>query len=217
MLQAESVSFYLEKKALINNISLTFYPGNIYGIMGPNGSGKSTFLKTLSGIWTPSSGKVLWNGENLLLKERREISKIITLVQQTPPILFEFTATEFVMMGLYAHARESSIDWALVTVDAWHLRNRKINHLSHGERQRIYIARALVTESPILLLDEPTSNLDFQNQSHIWNLLHVLKEQNKTLIITSHDLTAVHKNCDEISYLEEGFLVKETSSCLAGF
>ena len=176
------------------------------GFDGPNGSGKSTFLKALTGIWPPTSGEVLWKGEKLLEKNRQEISKTISLVPQHSPLPFEFTVTEVVSMGRYAHQDlgSSLVDRALITVDAWHLKERRMNHLSFGERQRVFIARALVTESPILLLDEPASSLDIRHQLEIWQLLHKLKAEGKVVVITTHDLAATKRFCDEIALLSQG-------------
>lgn len=179
MLEAHELSYQVNGKHLIKDISLQFSPGIIYGILGPNGSGKTTFLKNLAGIWTPTSGKTTWQGQELLKMERREISKTITLVPQYASVPFEYTVSEIIAMGRYSHGRKNRelFDWALTTVDTWHLKDRRMNEISHGERQRVYIARALVTESPVLLLDEPASSLDIKHQLQIWELLQKLRKK----------------------------------------
>ena len=210
MLQTHAISYILDNRPLIREISLEFPEGLLYGILGPNGSGKSTFLKTLTGIWSHSSGHVLWQGENLLQKERREISKIMTLVPQNIQVNFEFSVREVVTMGRYPHGRgkkgqgDAVIDWALSIVDACHLRDSFVTQLSHGERQRVYIARALVTESPILLLDEPTANLDIRHQLEIWQLLRELTVQGKLIIVANHDLAATERFCDQVVVFDQG-------------
>lgn len=210
MLSAEKITYKIEEKSLIHEISLTFKPGVLYGILGPNGSGKSTLLKTLSGIWTPTSGIVTWMGEPLLTRSRKEISKIISLVPQNPQVHFDFSVKEMVRMGRYPFGSthcDSELEKALQTVDAWHLKDRSILHLSHGERKRVYIARALITESPVLLLDEPEASLDIRHQLEIWKLLSKLAEQKKTIIVTNHDLSATRRFCDEVAILNEGACV----------
>ena len=149
MLTAEAITLQSGKRCLLDNISLNFSPGILYGILGPNGSGKTTLLKILSGIWQPTSGRVLWNGSNLLIKPRQEISRLISLVPQSPVVPFDFTAREMVAMGRYPHgqsgktAREQElINESLYRVDASMLATRKMSQLSVGERQRLYIARA---------------------------------------------------------------------------
>lgn len=212
MLKAEALNCSLEGKYLIRDISLKFFPGVLYGILGPNGSGKSTLLKTLAGIWKLSSGKVVWREKDLFLNTRKEISKIITLVPQNIPLYFDFSVTEVVLMGRYPHGTFRSnkkyelelLEWALTIVDAWHLRHRLISQLSNGERQRIYIARALMTESPILLLDEPTASLDIRHQLEIWILLRELLKSGKVVIVSNHDLSAAERFCDQIAILNQG-------------
>lgn len=207
MLEARSLAYEINQKSLIKEISLNFKPGALYGILGPNGSGKSTFLKTLSGIWLPTKGSVNWNGTPLLNLPRKEISRIITLVPQNPQIHFDFSVSDIVRMGRYPYRSShcnDALESALKTVDAWHLKDRSILHLSHGERKRIYLARALITESPILLLDEPEASLDLRHKLEIWHLLKTLIKQNKIIIVANHDINASKRFCDEIAVLNEG-------------
>jgi ABC-type cobalamin/Fe3+-siderophores transport system ATPase subunit len=206
MLEAHKLSYQVDGKNLIKDISLQFKPGIIYGILGPNGSGKTTFLKNLAGIWKPNSGKATWNGKNLLDMERREISKIISLVPQYTMVPFEFTVSEMVSMGRYTHGKHDKelFEWAITTVDAWHLKDRRVNQISHGERQRVYIARALVSESPVLLFDEPASSLDIKHQMQIWQLLLKLKEKNRTILVANHDFRAAEQYCDQIALFNQG-------------
>jgi iron complex transport system ATP-binding protein len=206
MLEAHQLSYQVDGKYLIKDISLTFSPGIIYGILGPNGSGKTTFLKNLAGIWKPTHGRTTWKGKNLHEMERREISKTITLVPQYASVPFEYTVREMILMGRYSHGSHNQelFEWALATVDAWHLKDRRMNRISHGERQRVYIARALVTESPVLIFDEPTSSLDIKHQLQIWQLLLKLKENNRTILVANHDFRTAEHYCDQIVILNEG-------------
>jgi iron complex transport system ATP-binding protein len=206
VLEAHKLSYQIDKKYLIKEISLQFTPGIIYGILGPNGSGKTTFLKNLAGIWKPTSGTTTWNSQPLLEMERKDISKIISLVPQYAYVPFEFTVSEIVSMGSYSHGRinKDIFEWVLTTVDVWHLKDRRMNQISHGERQRVFIARSLLTESPILLLDEPASSLDIKHQIQIWELLQRLKEKNRTILVANHDFTAAEHYCDQIVVLNEG-------------
>jgi iron complex transport system ATP-binding protein len=214
MLETKELAYAIDHKFLIQDISLKFSPGILYGILGPNGSGKSTFLKNLAGIWTPTLGKTFLNGQELLKMPRNKISSTITLVPQNPQVHFDYTAMEMVAMGRYPYNRHyhlgamEIIEWSLTTVDAWHLKDRSILKLSHGERKRIYIARALITESPILLLDEPSEGLDIKHQLEIWNLLKKLIQQKKTIIVTHHDLAFTERFCEEIAIFNYG-------SCIA--
>lgn len=208
---AQSLSYAIEGKQLVDEISLEFSAGHLYGILGPNGSGKSTLLKTLSAIWKPTSGKVYWNGKDLHIQDRQSISKTISLVPQNPQILFDFLVEDIVAMGRFPHdacywnkTQEEHLQYALTIVDALHLRSRRINCLSYGERQRVYIARALITESPILLLDEPTASLDIRHQFEIWQLLQKLVAHGKIVIATTHDLSIAERYCHQVSVLNQG-------------
>lgn len=208
MLKTDNLSYHLRGAKLLNDISLTFMPGRLYGILGPNGSGKSTLLKNLSGIWTPTHGQVLWQGENLFKQDRRRVSRTITLVPQNVQMYFDFNVEETVSMGRYPHGEklldEKMLHQVLSEVDVLHLRGRYVSQLSNGERQRVYIARALMTESPILLLDEPTASLDIRHQLDIWRLLRSLLVKGKIIIIACHDLVSARKYCDEVAVMHQG-------------
>lgn len=215
-LRADGLTYCIDDKNLIAGISLDFSAGSLHGILGPNGSGKSTLLKTLAGIWKPTSGSVIWKGEDLLSQSRKSISRAVSLVPQNPLIHFDFLVEDVVAMGRYPNARlywnamdERDLQHVLTVVDAWHLRKRKVNCLSHGERQRIYIARALITESPILLLDEPTTCLDIRHQIEIWRLLQQISEKGKIVIVTTHDLLIAERYCNRVAVLNHGECVDQ--------
>ncbi len=194
-------------KHIIKKISLKVQPGKITGIIGPNGSGKSTLLKILNGIWPPCHGTVTCQTKDVLSLPRKELSRLVTLVPQLPQLNFDYTVRELVEMGFYAAGSrlyKEQLLWALEAADITHISHRPVTQISGGERQRAYIARALATGAPILLLDEPTSNLDIQHQLAIWQLLAQFAEQGKTVIVTLHDLLAAERFCDQIAILSEG-------------
>lgn len=208
-LDISRLTYCAGQRPLIEEISLSFQAGLLYGILGPNGSGKSTLLKTLSRIWTPTKGKMVWRGQNLLQFSRKAMSRVLSLVPQNPQLYFDFDVYHMVAMGLYPHGCRSleahhHIEKALHQVNAWHLRNQLLSRLSGGERQRIYIARALATQAPILLLDEPTSYLDLRHQLEIWQLLRALVKEGKLIITAVHDLLAVRRFCDQLVILNRG-------------
>lgn len=208
---AENIHYANNENTLLHNISLEIASDNLHAILGPNGSGKSTLLKVLSGIWKPLSGSLTWNGAPLPTADRRAMSSILSLVPQAHVPAFDFLVEDIVAMGRYCFNRrywdssnQSIVRNALEAVDAWHLRSRRINHISCGERQRIYIARALATEAPVLLLDEPTASLDIRHQIDIWRLLQQLVGQGKVIAITTHDLGVAEHYCDVATVLNNG-------------
>lgn len=207
MLKVQNLFYSTCNKTLLRNISLSFQPGLIHGILGPNGSGKSSLLRTLTGIWIPTSGGVYWNGDDLLEKPRYQISKIITLVPQNPQVAFDFTVEEFVRMGRYSHADFYSneiVEHSLLAADALQFQYRSITQLSQGERQRVYIARSLATEAPVMLFDEPMANLDLRHQIDLWTLFKNLAARGKTILIANHDLSNTEYHCDRIYIMQAG-------------
>jgi ABC-type cobalamin/Fe3+-siderophores transport system ATPase subunit len=210
-LTIEHLDYSTNDKPLLQDISVEFFPGCMHAILGPNGSGKSTLLMALAGIRKLSAGSVFWGDQSLFSLKRQEISRIISLVPQHPQPSFDFLVEDIVAMGRYAHTMQywqakdtPLVQHALTCVDAWHLRHRKVTQLSYGERQRVYIARALVTESPILLLDEPTASLDIRHQLEIWELLQILVANGKIVIITTHDFTIAERYCRQVVVLNHG-------------
>lgn len=207
MLSTVNLSF----QNILKNIDLNFYQGGIFGILGPNGSGKTTFLKTLAKLWEPTQGNVYWLQEDLHKKTRLEISRIISFIPQQPQIPFDFTSREVIEMGLYPHKKnlankeyQEKVGTALKMVKANEFADRPLSQLSSGERQRIYIARGLVVDSPVLLLDEPTANLDLAHRIAIWEILSLFRLQGKILVVALHDLQAAERYCDKVALFDQG-------------
>ncbi len=209
-LHLDRLSYCLNNKiSLIHDISFNCTAGQLYGILGPIGSGKSTLLKAIARVWEPTAGSVYWQKTNLMTLSRRQVSKIISLVPQNPSIYFDWSAYQMVAMGCYFECKQNQaaviIQDALMQVNAWHLRNRALSQLSGGERQLIYLARAIATQAPIILLDEPTAHLDLHHQLTIWNLLtSLVAKEGKILLVATHDLTAAKRFCDHLIIIKNG-------------
>jgi iron complex transport system ATP-binding protein len=211
MLKTLNLEYMINGKRLIHQLSLQFEPGKMYGIFGPNGSGKTTLLKNLTGIWKPTHGKVLWKGENLLEKPRKEISKIISFVPQNSFIPFDFSVEQFVTLGLYSHSLKNrdKIETAMQLAEVQPFRDRAVNSLSQGERQRVLIARSLTTQADVIVLDEPTANLDLKYKKHLWDLLIKLAASQKTIIVSHHDIGKSKQYFHHVYVLKEGLCVAE--------
>ena len=189
---------YQKNKSLkvLNNINFKFESGKVYSIIGPSGSGKSTLLNLLSLIDIPSSGFIEYNKEkidvNSSIKNDDLRSKNIGIIYQDKNLLPDFTAVENVILPnlLISNNKSKSIELAKKLIKKFDLTSR-LNHypseLSGGENQRIAIARALINEPNIILADEPTGSLDFENAKQIFKILFNLKNKNRIIIFATHN------------------------------
>ncbi|MCO4799860.1 MAG: ABC transporter ATP-binding protein [Colwelliaceae bacterium] len=209
-LQAENVSWHINNKVIINDVSFAALKGETVGIVGPNGAGKTSLLKCLYQENQLTSGKVYLSEMPLNLFDRKEIAKKIAVVGQQHEAAFNLTVFDIVQMGLIPHKAffESNtstdkklIDKALSEVDLLTHKYQVFNTLSGGEQQRCLIARAIVQRPEILIMDEPTNHLDIFYQHQI---LSIVKKLGLTLIMTIHDLNLAAQYCDHLLLLSEG-------------
>ena len=181
---------------VLNDISFNFEAGKIYSIVGPSGSGKSTLLNLLSLIDTPSSGSIEINKNKISFNNKIENDRIraekIGIIYQDKNLLPDFSAIENVYLPnlLLSNDKDTSVNLAKKIIKNIGLSSR-INHfpseLSGGENQRIAIARALINDPEIILADEPTGSLDFENAKQIFKLLLNLKNKNRIIIFATHN------------------------------
>ena len=211
IIQVKNLTFAYNNVSVLQNITFNVNSGDFIGIVGPNGSGKSTLLRNLDGILKPIHGTILLENQNLSDLSRREIAKIIGYVPQREVNIFPTTVFEAVLMGRKPHIKwtETKKDKKIVAqiLERLHLGEfaiRDHNKLSGGERQKVYIARALVQEPKILLLDEPTANLDLKHQIEVLDLIFDAKKTGVTVIIAIHDLNLALRYCDKLIILDQG-------------
>ena len=181
---------------VLNDISFKFESGKIYSIVGPSGSGKSTLLNLLSLIDTPTSGSIEINKNKINFDNKIQNDKIraenIGIIYQDKNLLSDFSAIENVYLPnlLLSNDKSTSINLAKKIIKSVGLSSR-LNHfpteLSGGENQRIAIARALINNPEIILADEPTGSLDFENAKQIFEILFNLKDKNRVLIFATHN------------------------------
>ena len=212
MLELKNLSVGYDGRYVIRNVNLTFEPGKIYTIVGKNGSGKSTILKSCSGLLTPKVGSVLLGGEELSKYPANQRAQKVSYLSQstnTPNITVE---------RLLAHARFPHLSYpkklrqedisiiyrALGDMKVSCFVHDSLRELSGGERQRVYLAMQLAQDTPILLLDEPTTYLDIEYQLSLMELLQKLKAQGKTIIMVLHDLEQALKYSDQIIAIDAG-------------
>ncbi len=208
-----------ESNTVLHELSCLILSGRVLGILGPNGSGKSTLLKLLARVYEPKQGTIDILGESLSGLSQLDVAKRVALVPQETLQVFPFTIAEMVLMGRSPHHQgwggwhwEDAQDWAVAQqameeLHVAHLGNRLVSEVSGGERQRAVIARALVQEPQILVLDEPTAFLDLHHQLDIARIIKRLnRERGLTVILVSHDLNLASQYCDHLLLLNEGRL-----------
>ncbi|OPY69793.1 MAG: putative ABC transporter ATP-binding protein [Syntrophorhabdus sp. PtaU1.Bin050] len=197
IVKVENAAFHYDAaNTVFENASFTVKKGEILSILGPNGCGKTTLLKCLNGLFPLKKGDIYVGDMNLNSLKRSDISKKIGYVPQKHNGSFPYSVFEMVLMGRASHlglfsspsAKDAEIAWeALESLGISHLADKPYPRISGGEAQLVLIARALTSEPIALLLDEPTSHLDFKNQKVILNVLHKLsKEKNIAVIMTTH-------------------------------
>ncbi|MDY6371692.1 MAG: ABC transporter ATP-binding protein [Bacteroidales bacterium] len=214
MLTLDNIAVSFAHRPILGGITAEIATGGITAVMGPNGCGKTTLLRCIGGLLQPDSGRVLIEGRPVASYTARELAQRLAFVRQHPQTDFEFSAFETVLMGRnpYQHRlqNESQADWDIVErcmrqTGTWHLRLATPAQMSGGELQRVMIARALAQETPLLLMDEPVSNLDIAHQLEIMRLLRGATE--KTILIVIHDLNLALQFCDRLLLLHEGQLL----------
>src|SRR5258706_4217024 len=219
LLHANHVSFQIGERLLLHDVSLDLSKGQSVGLIGPNGAGKSTLLRLLSGLWKPSGGEVFLNGQPIANYNTRQIAQLIGQVQQSAALDAPFTVQEIVAMERNPHIRRFEIESphdkpavleAMRATNTYLLADRAVNRLSGGERQRVFLARALAQEPSILLLDEPTSNLDIRHQIEILALVqHQAHDCGLGVLIAIHDLSMAARFCDRLILLTDGRVMAE--------
>jgi iron complex transport system ATP-binding protein len=216
MLEARDLTVSYDHRIAVTNVSLTLNAAEITAIIGPNGAGKSTLLRALNGQIKPASGVILLDGQPLERLNRRSISRRVAVVAQEAELRFPVTVLEFVLGGRFAWATNAGWGWeterdlqvaeaVLQETELTDLSGRLMNELSGGERQRALMARALATEAPILLLDEPTANLDLSHQATLLSLVRNRcdRDQSAALVVT-HDINLASQFADNILLMKEG-------------
>ena len=216
MLEARDINVDYGTRRAVAGISLCAQPGEIIAILGPNGAGKSTFLRVLNGTIAPSHGEVLLDGKAVGSYSRRSIAKRIGVVAQEADLRFPVTVIEFVLGGRYAWSSASAWGWEseqdveiarriLIETELEDLETRLMNELSGGERQRAVVARALATEAKVLLLDEPTANLDLAHQATMLRLVRSrCDDRESAAIVVTHDVNLAAEFADQVMLLKNG-------------
>ncbi len=216
ILEIKDLSFgYSPSNMILKDLSFDVVPGTFLAIAGPNGVGKSTLLNLMCKALKPKSGTIWIDSKPIKSYDNRTLAAKVAVVRQEFVPVFGFSVAETVLMartpyfgtmGFDSQADRQISEDALEATDTARFAARPLTSLSSGERQRVFIARALAQNSPILLLDEPTNFLDLKHQVGIYDLLKTTQlEKGKTIIAVTHDINLATQYCDEVLLLGTGF------------
>jgi len=218
MIEVNSISFRYHEDWVLQDVSFQVEKGEFVGVIGPNGSGKTTLLKILYRLLSPQKGEILFELVPMRKMDRNDIAKRIAVVAQETQLLFPFSVLETVLMGRSPYLghlmfesekdleiAKKAMEWTKV----FPFSERPMDELSGGERKRVFIARALAQEPEVILLDEPTANLDIHHQIDFLDLILTLnRERGLTIIMASHDMNIASEFCDRLILLQDGRIYK---------
>ena len=219
-ISAQDLSYQIQAETLLDSVDLHADQGQLVGLIGPNGAGKSTLLRAISGILNYREGTVRLDGDDLKSLSSRDIAAGLALIPQIAPYTHGFTSMELVLMGRYPHLGRFQIEGKeddRIARDAMRLTrteqfaDRTLDTLSGGERQRVFVSRALAQQPRVLLLDEPTSNLDVLHQLKVLDLVRQLIDDGLTAVAAIHDLNMAARYCDRLVLLKNGRVLAEGS------
>ena len=217
-ISAHGLTYTVDAKTLLDGVSLHARRGELVGLVGPNGAGKTTLLRALSGVLRCQAGVVRFDGVDAHRLSSRQVAAGVALVPQVAPYTHGFNVIELVLMGRYPHLGRFQIEGRednRIATDAMRLTeteqfaDRTLDTLSGGERQRVFIARALAQQPRVLLLDEPTTNLDVLHQLKLLDVVRRLVDDGLTAVAAIHDLNVAARYCDRLVLLSGGRVLAE--------
>ena len=210
-IELKHLDFAYNSSLILVDINQKFEEGKLISIVGPNGSGKSTLLKCMDRIHNPKNGIINLDNKNISGFKMADLARKIAYVPQSEGGTFPASVFDTILLGRKPHIqwspKEKDLEITANIIDKLDLKNislKSINKLSGGQRQRVFIARALAQEPEVLLLDEPTANLDLKHQMEVLKFLKKLSKQGITVIIAIHDLNLALQYSDHFVLLKEG-------------
>ena len=214
VISVNALCFSYDKQRILDNLSFSVEKNSFFIIIGPNGSGKSTLLKILAGILMPRTRQVAIKEMPIARYNPRNLARTVALVTQNHMVDFPFSVLDVVLMGRSPHLGMLGLDQekdrevamaSLAFTGVDHLAERKMDRLSGGEQQRVFIARAICQAPEIIMLDEPTASLDLAHQVKVMDLMEKLKEEKGiTVIMVSHDVNLAAMYADRLLLLNKG-------------
>ncbi|OHD17248.1 MAG: hypothetical protein A2086_04635 [Spirochaetes bacterium GWD1_27_9] len=212
-IKINNLNYHYGKIKVLENIYFNIEGRNFVSIVGANGSGKTTLLKNIAKILSPQKNQIFVNDKDINDYSYKEFSRIVSYVPQFINIEFNYKVIDIILMGrtqfTSIYGKISNKDYeiclkALKLVQSEHLIDRDVTKLSGGERQKVFIAKALAQQTPIILLDEPISHLDLKNQIEILDILKGLSRNDKLIVTILHDLNLANIYSDYVIMLKKG-------------
>ena len=218
MIRVSDVTITYDGIVALNRLSLDIVEGQFVGLIGPNGCGKSTLIRAMSGILSPDEGEVELENSPLASMSRKQVARTVAVVPQESHFFLDFSCLDIVLMGRNPYLRrfqsETEEDYrvamdAMEVTDTAHLKDRGVNEVSGGEKQRVIMARALAQKPKLLLLDEPTAHLDIDHEVEVFDLLKRLNREGLTILVVSHDVNVAAEYCERIVLMVDGKIAAE--------
>lgn len=215
-IEVHGFSFSIEKKPILRDVAFSVMQGEYLSVVGPNGAGKTTLLKCLDRILVGGEGEIVVFGRPLTQYRQKHLARRLSYVPQADGRVFPFTVEQFVLMGRYPYlspftsvskSDREAVCNALAVTHTAEFADRLLDTLSGGERQKVYIAAALAQGADVLLLDEPTTFLDYRHQAEIRDLLARVHAAGTTIVTVTHDANRAALDSDRIVALREGTVV----------
>lgn len=219
-LRTADLSIGYQNSAIIADLSLTIVDGQVTAIVGPNACGKSTLLRGLARLLKPSAGQVLLDGADIATVHTKEVARRLGLLPQTSIAPEGITVADLVARGRFPHQNllrqwsardEAAVAEAMRFTGVSELAGRLVDELSGGQRQRVWVAMVLAAQTPLLLLDEPTTYLDIAHQVELMELFADLNARGRTIVAVLHDLNHAARYADHIVAMRDGRIVAQGS------
>ncbi|RMG59940.1 MAG: ABC transporter ATP-binding protein, partial [Deltaproteobacteria bacterium] len=216
VLSVENLTFSYGNSPALEGVTFQVGEKRRLFILGENGSGKSTLLKLISGILSPSRGKVLFRGRDVKEIPRRDMARKIVLGTGNLACDFPVTVEEFVSLGRFPHRGlfssltrkdREAVDEALSLLGISSLRGRRVTDLSDGEKQKVSLAKMVAQDGEVYLFDEPGAHLDLRSRVEVFRLISSLTERGKTVVVTSHDIGSTLAHAQDVLLLKGGKVV----------
>ena len=212
-IEVKHLSFSYGKRQVLKDVSFSVGKGRLLSVLGPNGVGKSTLFRCILGLLHGFQGEITVDGVSVSALGARELARKVAYIPQSNYPAFQYSVFDMVLMGTTAQSRafsppgpkqEAAAREALERLDIGHLADRSYTRLSGGERQLVLIARALAQQSPVLLMDEPTANLDYGNQIRVLTKVRALADAGYTIVQSTHNPEQSYLFSHQILAMKDG-------------